>query len=405
RAPRTGRGQWAHRAAGRLPLPRAVTYGLASPFAHPVRTLAMLLAVAFGTIAATFAVGLTCSLNEVNAIQDPQDRSAVTVFTGGRTVAGGEHVPAPGTPEPEPADPAQVSAAIRAQAGTASYYGMGQEDATVAGVSGTVRATLYQGDSTRGAYAMISGHWLTGAGQVVVPGQFLESTGTEIGDTVRVTVGKRTAVVRIVGEAFGTSDDELEIQANIADFPATRPREFLVDVKPGVSAPYYAKRLAARVEPLGADARANSPSEQDNFVFILNTMAALLTLMLVCVAGLGVLNSVVLDTRERVHDLGVCKALGMSPRQTVSLVLASVAGIGVLGGLVGVPAGYALHGFVLPVMGHAAGTDLPRSVLDVYDVPQLLLLGLAGLVIALLGALLPAGWAARARTATALRTE
>ncbi|WP_329288970.1 FtsX-like permease family protein [Streptomyces pseudovenezuelae] len=405
RAPRTGRGQWAHRAAGRLPLPRAVTYGLASPFAHPVRTLAMLLAVAFGTIAATFAVGLTSSLNEVNAIQDPQDRSAVTVFTGGRTVAGGEHVPAPGTPEPEPADPAQVSAAIRAQAGTASYYGMGQEDATVAGVSGTVRATLYQGDSTRGAYAMISGHWLTGAGQVVVPGQFLESTGTEIGDTVRVTVGKRTAVLRIVGEAFGTSDDELEIQANIADFPATRPQEFLVDVKPGVSAPDYAKRLAARVEPLGADARANSPSEQDNFVFILNTMAALLTLMLVCVAGLGVLNSVVLDTRERVHDLGVCKALGMSPRQTVSLVLASVAGIGVLGGLVGVPAGYALHGFVLPVMGHAAGTDLPRSVLDVYDLPQLLLLGLAGLVIALLGAMLPAGWAARARTATALRTE
>ncbi|MEX1655025.1 FtsX-like permease family protein [Streptomyces pseudovenezuelae] len=405
RAPRTGRGQWAHRAAGRLPLPRAMTYGLASPFAHPVRTLAMLLAVAFGTIAATFAVGLTSSLNEVNAIQDPQDRSAVTVFTGGRTVAGGEHVPAPGTPEPEPADPAQVSAAIRTQTGTASYYGMDQEDATVAGVSGTVRATLYQGDSTRGAYAMISGHWLTGAGQVVVPGQFLESTGTEIGDTVRVTVGKRTAVLRIVGEAFGTSDDELEIQANIADFPATRPQEFLVDVKPGVSAPDYARRLAARVEPLGADARANSPSEQDNFVFILNTMAALLTLMLVCVAGLGVLNSVVLDTRERVHDLGVCKALGMSPRQTVSLVLASVAGIGVLGGLVGVPAGYALHGFVLPVMGHAAGTDLPRSVLDVYDVPQLLLLGLAGLVIALLGALLPAGWAAGARTATALRTE
>ncbi|MDQ0757988.1 ABC transporter permease [Streptomyces canus] len=405
RAPRTGRGQWAHRAAGRLPLPRAVTYGLASPFAHPVRTLAMLLAVAFGTIAATFAVGLTSSLNEVSSIQDPESRSAVTVFTGGPSVAGGEHVPAPGTAEPEPADPAQVSVAIKAQSGTASYYGMSGQDATVAGVSGTVRATLYQGDSTRGAYAMISGHWLTGAGQVVVPGQFLETTGTEIGDTVRVTVGKETVVLRIVGEAFGTSDDVLEIHANSADFPATRPQVFLVDVKPGVSAVAYAEKLAARIEPLGADARANAPSEQDNFVLILNTMAALLTLMLVSVAGLGVLNSVVLDTRERVHDLGVCKALGMSPRQTVSLVLASVAGIGVIGGLVGVPAGYALHGFVLPVMGHAAGTDLPRSVLDVYDTPQLILLGLAGLVIALLGAMLPAGWAARARTATALRTE
>jgi putative ABC transport system permease protein len=405
RAPRTGRGQWAHRAAGRLPLPRAVTYGLASPFAHPVRTLAMLLAVVFGTIAATFAVGLTSSLNEVSAVQDPEDRAAVTVITGGATVAGGEHVPAPGTPEPVPADPAKVSAAIKAQPGTDSYYGLGQQDATVAGVTGTVRATLYQGDSTRGGHAMISGHWLTGAGQVVVPGRFLDTTGTEVGDTVRVTVGKETATLRIVGEAFDTSGDDLEIQANLADFPATRPQLFLVDVKPGVTAVAYAEKLAALIEPLGADAMATSPSERDNLVFLLNAMAVLLTLMLVCVAGLGVLNSVVLDTRERVHDLGVCKALGMSPRQTVSLVLASVAGIGVLGGLVGVPAGYALHGFVLPVMGHAAGTELPRSVLDVYDTPQLLLLGLAGLVIALLGALLPAGWAAGARTATALRTE
>jgi putative ABC transport system permease protein len=56
-------------------------------------------------------------------------------------------------------------------------------------------------------------------------------------------------------------------------------------------------------------------------------------------------------------------------------------------------------------MGHAAGTDLPPSVLEVYEIPQLVLLGLAGIAIALLGALLPAGWAARTRTATALRTE
>ncbi|MEU3931837.1 FtsX-like permease family protein [Streptomyces sp. NPDC029044] len=72
-------------------------------------------------------------------------------------------------------------------------------------------------------------------------------------------------------------------------------------------------------------------------------MAVLLTLMLITVAGLSVLNSVVLDTRERIRDLGVCKAIGMSPRQTMSLVLVSVTAIGVIGGLIGVPAGYALH--------------------------------------------------------------
>lgn len=411
RAPRTGRGQWAHRAAGRLPLPRAVTYGLAGPFAHPVRAVAMLLAVAFGTVAATFAVGLTASLNAVGDASDPEERAAVTVFSGGATArsgpAAGPQGPRPtagGTPPPA-ADPAKVRAAIEAQAGTTSYYGLTRTEVAVGGVSGRVQASLYEGDTGSGGYEMIAGHWISGAGQLVVSTRFLERTGTEIGDTVRVTLGEEARTLRIVGEAFDTSDDGLHLHADIGSFPEVVPQTFLVDVKADVSPVAYAEKLAAVVEPLGGDAMANTPSEQEGMLLVLNAMAALLTLMLVSVAGLGVLNSVVLDTRERVHDLGVCKAIGMSPRQTVGLVLASVAGIGVVGGLVGVPAGFALHGFVLPVMGRAAGTGLPPSVLDVYGTPQLVLLGFAGVVIALLGALLPASWAARTRTATALRTE
>lgn len=413
RAPRTGRGRWAHRAAGRLPLPRALTYGLASPFAHPVRTVAMLLAVAFGTVATTFALGLTASLGAVGEASDPEERAAVTVLSGGP--AGGPGMPGPpespgqNPPEvnrtPPAADTAKVRSAIEAQAGTASYYGLAQSEVTVGGVSGPVQASLYEGDMGSGGYEMIDGHWITGAGQLVVSTRFLERTGTEIGDTVRVALRKQARTLRIVGEAFDTSDDGLHLNASLADFPTVEPQTYLVDVKEGISPAAYAEKLAAVLDPLGADAMANQPSQQEGTILLLKAMAVLLTLMLVSVAGLGVLNSVVLDTRERVHDLGVCKALGMSPRQTVGLVLASVAGIGVVGGLVGVPAGFALHGFVLPVMGNAAGTGLPPSVLDVYETSHLVLLGLAGVVIALLGALLPAVLAARTRTATALRTE
>ncbi|MFF2406970.1 ABC transporter permease [Streptomyces sp. NPDC058092] len=191
----------------------------------------------------------------------------------------------------------------------------------------------------------------------------------------------------------------------MADFASAEPSTFLVEVKSGVSGDEYAERVAAVVQPLGGDATPNAPSGQEGVILIMSAMAVLLTLMLVSVAGLGVLNSVVLDTRERIHDLGVCKAIGMSPRQTMSLVLSSVTAIGVIGELIGAPAGYALHSLVMPVMGRAVGTSLPSPVLDVYEPVQLLLLGLGGVVIAVLGALIPAGWAARARTATALRTE
>ncbi len=57
-----------------------------------------------------------------------------------------------------------------------------------------------------------------------------------------------------------------------------------------------------------------------------------LTLLLALVAGLGVLNTVVLNTRDRVHDLGVFKAVGMTPRQVIAMVVCWVAGTGLVAG-------------------------------------------------------------------------
>jgi putative ABC transport system permease protein len=130
-----------------------------------------------------------------------------------------------------------------------------------------------------------------------------------------------------------------------------------------------------------------------------------LTLMLAAVAGLGVLNTVVLTTRERVHDLGVFKAVGMTPRQAIGMVMCWVAGVGLVAGVIAVPAGIVVHNYVLPVMASSANVGLPASYLHVYAGWEMVALALAGVVIAAAGALLPAGWAAGIRTATALRTE
>ncbi|WP_371798561.1 hypothetical protein OG963_05140 [Streptomyces sp. NBC_01707] len=87
------------------------------------------------------------------------------------------------------------------------------------------------------------------------------------------------------------------------------------------------------------------------------------------------------------------------------MVITSVVVTGLVAGTLGVPLGVALHGWVIPAMGDSVGLRLPGSVVAVYHAAELLPLALGGVLIATLGALLPAGWAARARTATALRTE
>ena len=100
-------------------------------------------------------------------------------------------------------------------------------------------------------------------------------------------------------------------------------------------------------------------------------LISILTLLLAIVAGLGVLNTVVLQTRERTRDLGVFKAIGMTPRQVIAMVVCSVAVTGLAAGVIAVPAGVALHQYVLPRMAATADTELPASFLNVYRAPEL----------------------------------
>jgi len=98
-------------------------------------------------------------------------------------------------------------------------------------------------------------------------------------------------------------------------------------------------------------------------------------------------------------------AIGMVPRQALIMTVWLVTGIGFVAGIMAIPAGVALHHFVIPVMAQAAQSDVPGSLLSVYTPPELVLLALSGLLIAAAGALVPASRVARIRTATALRAE
>jgi len=119
-------------------------------------------------------------------------------------------------------------------------------------------------------------------------------------------------------------------------------------------------------------------------------------------AALGVLNAAVMATRERVHDLGVFKAVGMTPWQTITMVICWVIAPAVIAAAIALPAGLITQDVLVNQI--AAGIVLPGSFVHVLGGAGLLL-ALAGLVIAIAGALGPAAWAARTRTAAVLHTE
>jgi len=396
RAPRAGRGYAAHRLLGRLPLPRPVTVGLAAPFARPARTVVTLVAVFLGATVVIFAVGLSSSLNRVVG---GLSRAAAQPVQVGLSSASSFQFDA--------AQQRAVEAALRAQPGTLRYAAETDQQFSVAGLTGQHPLTAFQGNAAWTGYPVIKGRWYTGAGQADVSSGFLALTGKAVGDRVTILLGATPIPVRIVGEIFDGQGHGISLVTGWRTIaPAgpglAAPDQYDVGLRPGTSPQAYVQALGRRLGPryMGMLNLRNSA-----IVTLMLGLIGTLTLLLAAVAGLGVLNTVVLHTRERAHDLGVFKAVGMTPRQTVTMVVCWVAGTGLVAGLLAVPAGMALHRLVLPVMAAAANLALPASYLDVYQGWELAALAAAGAAIAIAGALLPAGWAARSRTATALHAE
>jgi putative ABC transport system permease protein len=104
----------------------------------------------------------------------------------------------------------------------------------------------------------------------------------------------------------------------------------------------------------------------------------------------------------------VFKAVGMTPRQTITMVICWFIAPVVIAVAIALPAGLITQDHLVHnLTSHTAlrGTALPASFVHVLGGTDLLLLVLAGLAIAVAGALGPASWAARTRTAAVLHTE
>ncbi|MFE2069841.1 ABC transporter permease [Streptomyces sp. NPDC059467] len=401
RAPRPGRGYLVHRIATRLPLPRPVGIGLAAPFTRPVRGAVTVAAIAFGATAVMFAVGLTSALGRVEQAQ-----------TLSRTVPV-QLRPVDGHVVPSAVQDAQAVSALRARPGTKRFTAVyGGDTATAVGVPGIARpvtAEIFGRDASWLGYSMIAGHWYGMPGQVVVDSAFLTDSGLAVGDSTTVSLygaGTSATTVRIVGEVFAPHETPW-LYTGAQTLPGLATRQHLqgydIALKPGTDPGAYARAVNSQ---LGNGSRWAAVMPQGSgFYAVATSLITLLAAMVTIGASLGVLNTVLMSTRERVHDLGVFKALGMRPGQSLAMVVSQTAVPALIAALIAAPAAITLTDITVAAMADTAHSGVPADFTQVFPLPRLAVLSLGALAVALAGALPPAAWAARARPATALHTE
>ena len=412
-ATNTGRGRSLQRWLSRSRLPRSVSLGLALPVVRPARTLLTLVAIILGSATVVFATGLLTSAQRWNDALSHIQQVQVQVMNPPAGPSGGGGPEGPSGPDENGAreqpvgehlTDAQVEAFLRSLPGTKNVTTMTQADTAVSGLAENIGLYAYTGDSASIGYPVLDGRWFSGSGEAVVGTETLRLTGKSVGDTLTLFVDGKPAQVRIVGEVF-TTHPEVHVDATSVSLPDAEggsPTLFLIGLKPGTTADQYIASVATG----GSNGLLAMYQEGDQVNMAeLRIVIGTLTIALLVVAGLGIAHTVVLNTRERRRDLGIVKAVGMTPAQVVVMAVTSMAALGLIGGVLGLPSGVAAQNWIIRQIGHSENTRLPQFITDVYATPMLAGLLLCGVVLAVIAALLPARQAARISTAEALHTE
>jgi putative ABC transport system permease protein len=374
-----------------LRLPRPVTLGVSDSFARPLRGLLATVAVTIGVATLVFSFGLSATFQKIQANRALFGVADVTINRYGSY--------------PD----SRIMANLNTQPETKRVIAFDYFTLSMPQLSSPVTTVAMRGDSASFGYPVLAGRWFRGPGEAVGGPAFMQEAHLAVGDTFTATVNGRSITLRLVGEYFDFSNFGRQIRIDWSSYtqvnPAAQPVTYLVDLRRGANAATYAQRIEA-IAPDYLSVTTSTANGATAIFAILNAALAALAAILAAIAVAGIFNTLLLTAYERVRDTATLKALGMTPSQVIVMVVASACILGVVGGIVGVPVGIWLHQALLSLMGSTLGEALPSQLTQGAYTPVILpLLALAGVVVALIGAALPAWLTARAPVAHILRAE
>jgi putative ABC transport system permease protein len=95
------------------------------------------------------------------------------------------------------------------------------------------------------------------------------------------------------------------------------------------------------------------------FTVLLGSIAAISLV----VGGIGIMNIMLVSVTERTHEIGIRKAVGAKRRDILAQFLVEAIVIGLVGGIVGVLAGYGAAQVVTPLLGATRAVVTAQSVI------------------------------------------
>lgn len=309
----------------RLGLGPVAVAGLRDAFARPTRSVLTALALAVAVVAVVVTSGFNRTIDDVFAdLAMTGQPEEVRVYPADAT------------------SPRTVSHALATTSGVASWFTETRFDASLNDEQ--VLAHAVGGNVADAGFVVRDGRMVQGRGEAVTGYGFLQRFGLDVGDSMTITVDDQPLRLRIVGWYSEAEEAGEMLMFSFADVQAVdrsaRPGSYQVGLDQGASRTDVASVLA---DTLGPRARVEAvppadPASLDPFRFAVTLISGLV--IVVALANLA--STMVLVVRERARDLAVLRAVGFTPRQTITVVATGGVTLAIVATAIGLPVGWLL---------------------------------------------------------------
>ncbi len=264
---------------------------------------------------------------------------------------------------PRPADEG-LDEALGTLAGVASMSPIATFDLAIDGVRVDGAAMVGADLAADGRFRVVSGDRVTAlaaidaGGAVIVPAGIAERDSMAVGDTIRATAADGSLLaLRVAGIAERTLpggsgetlvvgwSDAGRLGVSGADAYAVR---FLPSASLDDRAALAGEARALALEPVPLDRIQGAIGAALDRVFGLFDALALIA---VIVAALGIVNTLTMNVLERVREIGILRAAGMTRRQVWRSVVVEAGVTGAIGSISGVAAGLLIGGLMIVLAG------------------------------------------------------
>ncbi len=299
----------------------------------------------------------------------------------------------------------ELQTALDGDTSVEAYYPAVQVLATDPKSDFTFKVTAAGGGWTAFPFTLLEGRYPSKPGEIMLAPGAMNRTGAKVGDRIKVQLGGYPAELTVTGvyrylmnlsqNGFTTLETLQQIN------PKAKGTFFAVRLRPG-TVPEEAQRTLLSATNYRAEVSILDKTTYFKSMTDVARMAAVMGLLMAGIAALGVLNATLLTVREQVREIGIRKAAGMTPFQTLTASVSGAAWLGILGTAIGLPLGRFLGAMMAAGMARQFAMG-PLRVEMPLSLTVVLATGWVGL--AVVGAIPAVLWAGRLPTATALRAE